>query len=161
MRHFLRNLLPGYKILLGIMLLSSAGVAFATSEDAANALVKQNSNRVASKSSWAIAFDNDVLVPGSRDQDYTYGINLSFAGNRVENHWASLHQPLGWINNFIRLDGQIGQGTKASKIEYGLFGFTPEDITLSEAQQDDRPYASLIYVSSSLESYDRRREVSW
>jgi len=163
MNQFLRTLLPGYQILIGAVLLFNAGIASAEISDEARAALieKRSSNQVASRASWAIAFDNDTLVPGSRDQDYTYGINFAYAGKQAENQWASLHRPLGWIDNLIGLDGLTGQGIKASKIEYGLFGFTPEDISLTAAQQDDRPYASLIYVSSSLENYDSRREVSW
>ena len=120
----------------------------------------QKQKQIESRPSWSFAFDNDALVPGSRDQDYTYGINLTLASNQVENHWTSLHRPLDWINNHIGLESVIGHETKASKIEFGLFGFTPEDKTITAAQQDDRPYASLVYFSSSRENYDSIREVS-
>lgn len=113
------------------------------------------------ESSWAIGFDNDILVPGSRDQDYTYGINLTYFGKNVENQWASLHRGLVSINEGVGLDNLIDSGIEASKIEYGLVGFTPEDISQVDAQQDDRPYASLVYVSSSREQYYRASEVSW
>ena len=29
--------------------------------------------------SWLFGFDNDALVPGSRDQDYTYGVSVSLS----------------------------------------------------------------------------------
>ncbi len=168
MRQFLQQLPISSRVLTGVLLLLSVGIASAEIEDEdraalhqARAAQNQKLNQIDSRPSWALAFDNDILVPGSRDQDYTYGINLTLAGNQVENHWASMHRPLDWINNLIGLDGVIGPGTKSGKIEYGLFGFTPEDITVTAPQQDDRPYASLIYVSSSRENYDSMREVSW
>jgi hypothetical protein len=168
MRHLLQKLPIITKVSMTAIILLSAGTASAEmSDEAREALLQkraaqyQKQKQVDSRPSWALAFDNDVLVPGSRDQDYTYGINLTLAGNQVENHWAAMHQPLDWINNQIGLDGVIGQGTKSGKIEYGLFGFTPEDKTVTAPQQDDRPYASLIYVSSSRENYDSMREVSW
>jgi len=162
MKQFLPTLQPGFRVLLGAVLLLSAGITSAEiSDETRTALLERRANQVESDSSWAFAFDNDILIPGSRDQDYTYGINLTFFGKDVEKQWASLHRPLGWIDNLIGLYGLIGQGNRASKIEYGLFGFTPEDITLTVAQQDDRPYASLIYASSSREGYDSMREVSW
>ena len=48
-------------------------------------------------SSWSIAYENDVLVPGSRDQDYTFGLNITFAGASSEDHWASLHGGVDWL----------------------------------------------------------------
>lgn len=150
------------------MLLLSAGTALAEIEDEDRAALHQaraaqnlKLDQINSRPSWAIAFDNDVFVPGSRDQDYTYGINLTLAGNHVENHWASMFKPLNWINNKIGLDGLTGLGAKSGKIEFGLFGFTPEDKTVTAPQKNDRPYASLIYVSSSRETYDSMRDVSW
>ena len=50
------------------------------------------------KNSWAIAFDNDFLVPGSRDQDYTYGINYTYTGDKAREQWLSTHQPLAWLD---------------------------------------------------------------
>ena len=113
------------------------------------------------KTSWAFAIDNDILVPGSRDQDYTYGFNLTLTGDSTENHWTSLHRPLDLINASLGLAHKTASGIRANKVEYGLFGFTPEDITLSKPQQTDRPYSSLIYVSSSREIYHPTSQVSW
>ena len=114
-----------------------------------------------SRTSRSFAFDNDILVPGSRDQDYTYGLNLTFAGKGVEDHWASLHEPLDWLDRKIGLDRRAGNSTQSGKIEYGMFGFTPENIMLAEPQQDDRPYAGLVYVASTREHYQPMSDVSW
>ncbi len=157
----MKQFLPTLQMLVGVVLLLSAGTAFAGITDETLTERIKKSTPAGSGSSWALAFDNDILVPGSRDQDYTYGINFTLAGNQAVNRWASLHKPLGWIDNLIDLDGRIDQGIEASKIEYGLFGFTPEDISQTAVQQDDRPYAGLVYVSSSREIYDSRHEVSW
>ena len=161
MKQFIPTLHRVFLILAGAVLLLSAGAAFAELSDEARAELIKRRNQANPMASWAIAYDNDILVPGSRDQDYTYGINFTLAGKQAVNQWASLHKPLGWIDNLIGLGSQKFQLIKASKIEYGLFGFTPEDISQAAAQPDDRPYASLIYASSSLENYDSRREVSW
>ena len=157
----MKQFLPTLQMLVGVVLLLSAGTAFAGITDATLTERIKKSTPAGSGSSWALAIDNDILVPGSRDQDYTYGINFTLAGNQAVNQWASLHKPLGWIDNLIDLDGRIDQGIEASKIEYGLFGFTPEDISQTAVQLDDRPYAGLVYVSSSREIYDSRHEVSW
>ena len=168
MRHLLQKLPIITSALMAVIILLSTNTALAEMNDETRETLLQNrakqyqkQKQIEYRPSWSFAFDNDVLVPGSRDQDYTYGINLTLAGNQVENQWASLHRPLDWINNHIGLESVIGHNTKASKIEYGLFGFTPEDKTLTAPQQDDRPYASLVYVSSTRENYDSLREVSW
>lgn len=107
--------------------------------------------------SWSATFDNDVLVPGHRDQDYTYGSNVHFSGAKVKNHWLSLHAPL------YRFDKALGiaTGHGARRIEYGLFGFTPEDIGNTAADNNDRPYASLVYVASTNEYYDFANNSAW
>lgn len=109
---------------------------------------------------WSFAFDNDILMPQGRDQDYTYGASFGFAGKEVSKHWLSLHKPLEYLDRTFISTGP-GITRNIQQIEYGLLGFTPEDITTSEVQDGDRPYASLIYVSSSRETFDLERNISW
>jgi hypothetical protein len=127
-----RTLFLKFALLVGPIMLSEAGVVSAGQDQDNASTTASETTKSPGKSSWAIAFDNDILVPGSRDQDYTYGINLTFSGHQVDNQWASLHQPLDWINKQIGLDSQFATRIESSKIEYGLFGFTPEDIRQSE-----------------------------
>jgi hypothetical protein len=82
-------------------------------------------------------------------------------GNGAENQWASLHVPLNWLDQRIGLNRRVSNIIVSSKIEYGLFGFTSEDITLSQPEQGDRPYTSLVYVSSTSERYNAAHQVSW
>ena len=72
-----------------------------------------------------------------------------------------MHQPLDWLDRKIGLQQRAGNSTQSGKIEYGLFGFTPENITLAEPQQNDRPYAGLVYVASTREHYQPMSNVSW
>ncbi len=122
---------------------------------------------IAPKSVWdqrnsrAFAFDNDLLVPGGRDQDYTFGLNLTITGAGADEHRASAHRPLQWLDDRIGLQDLSEFGIEATRIEYGLFGFTPEDIDREHPRDGDRPYASLVYVASTSEHYDPRAEVSW
>ncbi len=117
-------------------------------------------HHIAKENSWGFSFDNDIFVPGQRDQDYTYGANIHMAGAIAAQHWLSLHRPLNAINEAFNLK-QPRVSKTIHKIEYGLLGFTPEDITLKAPAPDDRPYASLVYVSSSTETYDYARDISW
>lgn len=69
--------------------------------------------------------------------------------------------PLDWLDRRVGLPSLIDNPVEANKIDYGLFGFTPENITQAALKQGDRPYASLVYTSSSHERYDVANEVSW
>lgn len=148
-------------ILLGAVILTGNVSAFDSGEGRDTLPIPTSVTKSDSRTSRSFAFDNDILVPGSRDQDYTYGLNLTFSGEGAEDHLSSLHSPLDWLDNRIGLDERAGNSIKSAKIEYGLFGFTPEDITLSSPAVDDRPYASLVYISSTRERYQPATEVSW
>lgn len=112
-------------------------------------------------SSWAFAFDNDVLVPGHRDQDYTYGLNFTQTGKTARTASLTLNKPLTAIDNWIGFGGSSLSTQETFSREIGAFGFTPEDITVSEPNPDDRPYASLVYLSSSREKVDLVDNVAW
>lgn len=113
------------------------------------------------RSSWALAIDNDILTPVQRDQDYTYGFNFTYTGSKAKDVWVSLNKPLSAVDRLLNVDNLSEQGIRSHHIEVGLFGFTPEDILVSEANQDDRPYASLIYLSSAREQLDFINNISW
>lgn len=93
---------------------------------------------------WAVGFDNDFLVPGSRDQDYTYGLSLLHISDSATT--SPVAQPLEWIDSRLGLEKATRRG-----VEIGLYGFTPEDIENPIANSDDRPYASLVYASTRSE----------
>jgi hypothetical protein len=96
---------------------------------------------------WAVSFDNDVLVPVSRDQDYTYGSSLTVSGSATSDYLLSLDGPLTKINQFLG----INQTPSHHSAEFGLYGFTPEDKTSAEVLNDDRPFASIVYWSNTQE----------
>ncbi len=94
----------GFSLLTVALLLPGAGIAYDKGEGRDPMALKDVPVKYDSRSSRSFAFDNDILVPGTRDQDYTYGLSLSFTGGRVEDHWASLHAPLGWFDQRVGFD---------------------------------------------------------
>ena len=148
-------------LLLAVSVFSGSAMAFDNGEGRDPLPLVTPSDKATYRNSHSFAFDNDVLVPGSRDQDYTYGLNYSVSGEGVTDHWASLHRPLAWIDGGVGLAQYDDGSILSERIEYGLFGFTPEDITQSAPQPGDRPYAGLVYVSSTQERYQPSRQVSW
>ena len=148
-------------LLAGALLLAGTATAYDKGEGRDPLPILDPSPKSDSRTSRSFAIDNDILVPGSRDQDYTYGLNLTFSGKGAEDHRASLHSPLNWLDSKIGLDQDMSDSIGSSKIEYGLFGFTPEELSLAAPQQDDRPYAGLVYVASTQERYQPLGNVAW
>lgn len=124
-------------------------------------LVHLNTDRSPVTRSWALAFDNDVFVPGGRDQDYTYGINLTQSGEGARNAVLSLNKPLVAIDRWLgNQHPSLGTRETFSR-EIGVYGFTPEKITIAYPDPSDRPYASLVYLSSSREQVDFVNNIAW
>lgn len=113
------------------------------------------------RSSWALTLDNDILAPGGRDQDYTYGFNLTYTGRAARDGWWSLDGALGWIDRALGNDHLSPMGVNKHSMEGGFYGFTPDNIERAGPRPGDRPYASLVYWSNSRERLDLRRGVAW
>ena len=111
--------------------------------------------------SWSFTLDNDALVPGTRDQDYTYGISAAATGTKARDFILSLDAPLGWLDRTLGVDGIGESSVRGHSFEAGLFGFTPEDKTSAAPLYDDRPYASMLYVSSSRIQVNPQQQVAW
>jgi hypothetical protein len=112
-------------------------------------------------SSWALAFDNDLLAPGHRDRDYTYGMNLTYSGERAVDADISLKTTLVIIDSAIGVDSWVAKPRHNYSLEAGLFGFTPKELERKDINESDRPYASLVYFSSSHEQIDIEKNVAW
>lgn len=110
--------------------------------------------------SWALSFDNDILVPSSRDQDYTYGVSISASGRGIAEGFGFIHRPLSALNQRL---GGFDHGTSSlnHSVEFGIYGFTPEDLSVAIPNQDDRPYASMLYLSAAQEQPGARENVVW
>lgn len=76
--------------------------------------------------SWSLTLDNDLLVPGSRDQDYTYGISVAATGTRARDFALSLNTPLTWIDRLTGVEGITNSNVQGHSFEAGIFGFTPK-----------------------------------
>lgn len=113
------------------------------------------------RSSWALTLDNDILAPGGRDQDYTYGLNLTYTGRAARDGWWSLDGALGWVDSALGNDHLSPVGVNKHSVEAGFYGFTPDEIERGGPRHGDRPYASLVYWSNSRERLDPGRGVAW
>ena len=103
-----------------------------------------------SDSVMALSTDNDLFAPTQTDRDYTAGVAITYSSNSeefIKNPVSSISQRLdGYVLPF--LGGKVAEPESAA-LEFGVYGFTPEEIKESAIDRNDRPYSSLVYLSSS------------
>lgn len=103
-----------------------------------------------SSMSWSasisIQHDNDLLVPSSRDQDYTAGLSVRYSSKDQQARLAGLSIAHDFSRSLI---GEDFSREQDYRIEGGLYGFTPEQKEGRELEPNDRPFASLLYFSTA------------
>jgi hypothetical protein len=99
-------------------------------------------------SGWSLHMDNDLFTPKKQDRDYTGGFAVTFAGTRAQNWPISLDPALNQINRWLTVSDEENSLTLHS-LQLGLAAFAPEDLTRSDVNNDDRPYASLVFLANS------------
>lgn len=109
-------------------------------------------------SSVRVHIDNDLFAVRNLDRDYTGGLAITLSGTAARDGRFSF-DPL-----LIRID-KLFEGTPATSVRHarqiGLIAFTPSDIVAEEAQQGDRPYASLLFASNGRVRVDTDNRAAW
>lgn len=109
---------------------------------------------------WAISMDNDLFSPTKNsDSDFTGGFSFSYGGSANQLFHRTLDKGQGRIDAFALGEGDFREHTKG--IEFGLYGFTPNEIDIFGVLPEDRPYASLLYASSNRSYYSNTNKNSW
>lgn len=99
------------------------------------------------KEVWAFSIDNDLFIPGkSEDVDFTGGLAFTYAGKRGRKYWNFFDNTLASIDRLSHIGDENSSVTPS--IEFGVYGFTPEMIDVPDLLENDRPYASLVYLSA-------------
>jgi hypothetical protein len=121
-------------------------IALVSSVALANESAIENYN-----SGWRLNIDNDLWTGQSTDRDYTGGLGFTLSGQRVQQYPVSIDS---WRSGLDQLLG-ISQLFHDSDVvtfhsqQYGMMLFTPDDIENDKPVYDDRPYASLFFLSNS------------
>ena len=102
-------------------------------------------------SGWQINADNDLLTGQGTDRDYTGGIAVTLSGKRAQEYLVSID---GWraeIDDLIKFPHlyQSSHHMSYHSQQYGMTLFTPDDIDSVTPVYDDRPYASLFFMSNT------------
>lgn len=100
-------------------------------------------------SGWQLTTDNNIFQRYMKDRDYTGGIAFTASGSRAKSGWLNIDPARAWI--FSRLPFDLAKDTAIKKhsVQYGLMLFTPDNITATQPVLDDRPFASLLYISNT------------
>jgi hypothetical protein len=105
-----------------------------------------------------VQIDNDLFAGDDKDRDYTGGMSITLSGERARDGLLSLDPLLS------RLDGWI-TGDTGGDVYYarqiGLMAFTPGNTLVREVQPDDRPYASLLFLSNGRVNVDADDRGAW
>lgn len=127
-----------------------------TNADVARSLEPASDGRMIS--GIRIQIDNDLFAGRDQDRDYTGGMAITISGAAARDGLLSL-DPL-----LAKLD-QLSSPSPAASTHYarqlGLIAFTPSDTLLAEPQPNDRPYASLLFLSNGRVRVDPDDRGAW
>jgi hypothetical protein len=114
-----------------------------------------------------VQIDNDLFAGRERDRDYTGGMGITISGAAAREGWLSLDPVLAWADALALapLDEPAAADDPRVRIHHarqvGLMAFTPADTLRAEAQFDDRPYASLLFLSNGRVRVDDNDRDAW
>jgi Uncharacterized protein conserved in bacteria (DUF2219) len=97
---------------------------------------------------WTVAIDNDILSLTDRDYDYTGGAAVTLTGRRAEEWLLTLDPVLGGLEFLVPGRHAAPGYFTLHAVQFGALAFTPDDLNATEPIRDDRPYASLVFLSS-------------
>lgn len=109
----------------------------------------------------ALSVDNDLFVPTTTDRDFTAGFALTYTGHAGRKYWRSLDNLVGTLDNWLGTNPAQSERRLTPSIEFGGYGFTPDKIDSKQVQSNDRPYASLIYLSASRAYHSADGKNAW
>ncbi|MFV2061755.1 MAG: lipid A-modifier LpxR family protein, partial [Gammaproteobacteria bacterium] len=104
------------------------------------------------RSGWSVYFDNDGFSGNSDDRGYSGGLSVSVSGDIAKASVITLDPILHFTDDSLGLSNN--SLLQLSSIETGLTVFTPDTTSATEPLFNERPYASLIYLSNNRSQVD-------
>lgn len=103
---------------------------------------------------YALYVDQDLFVPGTNeDRDYTMGLGIEvFQDQGALYLFGDLVDAVAPLVRFDRYKGHVHQS-----YFFGAQAYTPDDIGRRTPIEDDRPYASLLYLANKKVVADPQR----
>jgi hypothetical protein len=108
-----------------------------------------------------VQIDNDLFAGGEKDRDYTGGMSITISGERARDGLLSLDPLLRRLDD-LSVDASNHEDTNVHYArQIGLMAFTPSNTLVTEVQPDDRPYASLLFLSNGRVRVDADDRGAW
>lgn len=110
---------------------------------------------------FRLQLDNDLFAQGGRsDRDYTGGLAVTISGRSAQDSALSLDPLLKTLDRLSIGEGEDGSIVRTAR-QFGVMAFTPQDITQSAPQENDRPYASLVFIANGRLRVDPDKTAAW
>lgn len=100
-------------------------------------------------SGWQLNIDNNIFTRYMKDRDYTGGIAFTASGSRAQSGWLNIDPVRAWVFDNLPIANATDTVIKKHSVQYGFVFFTPDDISSVQPVLDDRPFASLLYISNT------------
>jgi len=98
---------------------------------------------------WQLNIDNNLFKRYMKDRDYTGGVAFTATGSRAQSGWLNIDFVRRWVFDDLPIVEADGSAIKKHSVQYGMVFFTPDDISATQPVLDDRPFASLFYISNT------------
>lgn len=108
-----------------------------------------------------VQIDNDLFAGDEKDRDYTGGMSITLSGERARDGLLSLDPLLRRLDDLTVDPSNADDANVRYARQVGLMAFTPSDTLIAEVQPDDRPYASLLFVSNGRVRVDADDRGAW
>jgi hypothetical protein len=108
-----------------------------------------------------VQIDNDLFAGGEKDRDYTGGFGLTISGERARDGLLSLDPLLRRLDQLSADEAITDDANVHYARQIGLMAFTPSNTLVTEVQPDDRPYASLLFLSNGRVRVDADDRGAW
>jgi hypothetical protein len=112
---------------------------------------------------YSFQLDNDLFSGAHRDQDYSWGGGVTYSSPRPGPLLSPLHRSRALLDRWLAPDesSRTGWSPEHQSTQIAILAMTPQTLKFDEPLYNDRPFASLAFVTSSeirvLEDGDRAR----
>jgi Uncharacterized protein conserved in bacteria (DUF2219) len=104
-----------------------------------------------SERGYSIQLDNDLFSGSHRDQDYSWGMAVTYASPRPGKLMRPLHSVRDRLDEWLVPDEteRGGWTPEQQATQMGILAMTPQSLRSPEPLVNDRPFANLIFMTSS------------
>ena len=105
---------------------------------------------------WYLSIEQDLFYlidpDKNEDRDYTIGIDVGFFGDAATHTY--IYDGLNGIDAILGLGNARASVHSQRSMHLGIAVYTPDDLANPDPIYDDRPYASLLYISNRTQRID-------